>query len=213
MDIYIKPQTKLVVSKRFIKVSDVAEVMLPPNTARDILDTQVLRISAEKKGNYIVSALDLIKLIKRQLPDAHVINVGADDTIIAFAPDKKERNKILQVIMIVFVTLTLMAGSATAIMSFHTDAQLSKVFSKYYSIFFGKESDKPLIIDIPYSIGLAAGIIIFFNHFLGKKLTQDPTPIEVEMTAYDKEVTDSIIDSLEKNEKKRRHSKDEGENS
>jgi stage V sporulation protein AA len=62
----------------------------------------------------------------------------------------------------------------------------------------GEEKDNPLIIEIPYSIGLAAGIIVFFNHFLGHKITDDPTPIEVEMTEYDKEVTDTILNSIEK---------------
>ncbi len=55
-----------------------------------------------------------------------------------------------------------------------------------------------MLIDLPYSIGLAAGIIVFFNHFSGKKLTDDPTPIEVEMSVYEKEVADNLIDTLNK---------------
>ena len=87
-------------------------------------------------------------------------------------------------------------GSATAIMSFHTDAQIPMVFQNYYRIFFQKESEKPLIIDIPYSIGLAFGIIIFFNHFMGKKMSEEPTPIEVEMSTYETAVNSTVIDQM-----------------
>lgn len=86
----------------------------------------------------------------------------------------------------------------TAIMSFHSDAQMPAVFQNMYRIFFGIEATKPYIIYIPYSIGLAVGIIVFFNHFGLKKITEDPTPIEVEMTTYEKESDESVIDRLEK---------------
>ena len=83
-------------------------------------------------------------------------------------------------------------------MSFHSDAQISTVFENYYYIFFNEKIENPMLIDLPYSIGLAVGIIVFFNHFSGKKLTDDPTPIEVEMSVYESEVTDNIIDTLNK---------------
>lgn len=81
-------------------------------------------------------------------------------------------------------------------MSFHSDAQMATVFENYYYIFFNEKVENPMIIDLPYSIGLAVGIIVFFNHFSGKKVTDDPTPIEVEMSNYESEVTDNIIDTL-----------------
>lgn len=36
-------------------------------------------------------------------------------------------------------------------------------------------------MEIMYAIGLALGIIIFYNHFGGKRLSSDPTPLEVQM--------------------------------
>ena len=81
-------------------------------------------------------------------------------------------------------------------MSFHSDAQMAKVFENYYYIFFNEKVQNPMLLDIPYSLGLALGIIVFFNHFSGKKITTDPTPIEVEMSSYEASVTDNIIDTL-----------------
>ena len=204
MDIYIKPKTKIFIGQRkLITINDIAQVEAPEEAAQKILSSGILNINADEKTNYIISVIDIIKVIKRVYPKAAINNVGETDIIVSFVPEKKSRNPIISVFLIVFVTLTLLMGSATAIMSFHTDAQIPKVFQNYYKIFFQKESEKPLIIDIPYSIGLASGIIIFFNHFMGKKLTEDPTPIEVEMTEYENEVNDTILDQL--TEKKVEH--------
>ena len=60
------------------------------------------------------------------------------------------------------------------------------------------------LLSIPYSIGLGMGIIIFFNHFSKFSLTDDPTPIEIEMTTYEKETNASVIDFLEKKRNEKR---------
>ena len=208
MDIYIKPKRKIFISQRkLITINDIAQVEAPEEVAQKILSSGILNINTDEKTNYIISVIDIIKVIKRVYPKVAINNVGETDVIVSFAPEKKSRNPIISGFLVFFVTLTLLMGSATAIMSFHTDAQIPKVFQNYYKIFFQKESEKPLIIDIPYSIGLASGIIIFFNHFMGKKVTEDPTPIEVEMTEYENEVNDTILDQL--TEKKVEHAEED----
>ena len=201
MDIYVKLKAKDFVSQNTrVTINDIAQVEAPEKAAQRILSSGILNINSDKKSNYIISVLDVIKVIKRVCPKASVNNVGETDVIVTFNPDQKRRNPIVSGLLIAFVSLTLLMGSATAIMSFQTDAQIPKVFQNYYKIFFKKENEKPLIIDIPYSLGLAFGIIIFFNHFLGKKVTEDPTPIEVEMTSYENDVNNTIIDQLTEGE-------------
>lgn len=46
-----------------------------------------------------------------------------------------------------------------------------------------------------YSIGIGLGVLIFFNHFMGKKLTADPTPMEVEMRAYEDQVDTTVLEA------------------
>ena len=36
--------------------------------------------------------------------------------------------------------------------------------------------------------------MVFYNHFAGVRFSSDPTPIEVEMDKYEKDVDDTLID-------------------
>ena len=49
-------------------------------------------------------------------------------------------------------------------------------------------------MEVSYSIGLAVGILVFYNHFGPKKLSKDPTPIEVEMRNMKTEINQALID-------------------
>ena len=42
------------------------------------------------------------------------------------------------------------------------------------------------------------GITLFFNHIGGRRITQDPTPIEVEMRVYEKDVDDTLIETADR---------------
>lgn len=197
MDIYIKPAKKAsIAEKRTVHIKDIAEVFAPENITKRVKDIKILEIKTEKKKNYLVTIIDVISAIDKALPGHTINNVGEIDTVIEFSPQKTKDNRFLKIAKIVFVTVVLAAGSSTAIMSFHSDSQMATVFENYYYIFFNEKIENPILIDLPYSLGLALGIIVFFNHFSGKKLTEDPTPIEVEMSSYESDVTDNIIDTL-----------------
>ena len=49
-------------------------------------------------------------------------------------------------------------------MAFHNDIGINKVFVKVYEMISGQASDGFTILEVTYSIGLAVGIIVFFNH-------------------------------------------------
>lgn len=209
MDIYIKPTKKVSIAQRTkILIEDVADISAPDNLLKKIKKIKVLEIKENIKKNYLISVIDIINTIDKALPGHTINNVGEIDTIVEFSPTKEKKNPFVKFIKITFVIIVLFAGSSTAIMSFHSDAQMATVFENYYYIFFNEKVENPLLINLPYSIGLAIGIIVFFNHFSGKKLTDDPTPIEVEMSAYEMQVEDNIIDTLNSE-----NSKNGGDNS
>ena len=199
MDIYIKPKKKVTLSNTSeVTVNDVADIVATKEVASKIKKMQLIIIdnNAGKKQNHLISVTDIITVIQKTYPNFTVNNVGEPDTWVQYMSKKSLDRAWLKWLKIAAVVLVLFVGSSTAIMSFHTDGQIPKIFEKYYSIFFGEEKNNPGIISIPYAIGLGLGIVVFYNHFMGKKLTGDPTPIEVEMELYDRDVTDTMVDAM-----------------
>lgn len=198
MDIYIKPAKKISLAERTsVCIKDIAEVSAPENLLKRVKNIKLMEVNdSEKRKNYLITIIDIITAIDKALPGHTINNVGEIDTIVEYSPKKSKDNKLFKTLKIAFVSIILLVGSSTAIMSFHSDAQMATVFENYYQIFFNEKVENPILIDLPYSIGLALGIIVFFNHFSGKKITEDPTPIEVEMSMYEQQVNDNIIDTL-----------------
>jgi len=199
MDIYIKPKKKATLSEASgITVKDVAEVVADNNIAKKIekLTVQTITDDDKDKKNFLISVTDIIKVIKAKYPDYTINNVGETDTWVQYAAQKSVDNPWWKWAKIAFVCVVLAVGSATAIMAFHTDSQIPKVFENFYRLLAGHEQTNPRIITIPYAIGLAVGIFAFYNHMMGKKLTDDPTPIEVEMEQYENHVTETMVDLM-----------------
>lgn len=201
MDIYIKPDKKYKATNMgAIYIKDIAEIYTESTLKKRVENIKIMEIKENINRCYLVSIIDIINVIDKTLPGNTINNVGEMDTIIEYQMPKNKNNLWLYT-KIIFVALILFAGSATAIMSFHSDAQMATVFENYYYIFFGERVENPAIIDLPYAIGLAIGIIVFFNHLGNKKLTSDPTPIEVELSVYEDSVNTNLIDTLNEEKK------------
>lgn len=187
-----------IISKRLVLVEDVAFLEGPKLIIDKINKVIVMHLpEVSKHKNYLLSIIEVIHAINLEMKDLIIHNLGDNDIIISYKPveDKKEI-KIFTWIKIFFVALVLFVGSIVAIMTFQIDTQLSAVFSKFYFMFLGDNHLQPYIVEIPYAIGLFIGIIAFFNHFSKLKLSDDPTPIEVELNLYKGQVDDSIIETL-----------------
>lgn len=182
IDIYIKLKEKLIKTESVnVRLSDLCDVVCDDKKVNDIIITTLIK---DEYRNYSVSSVEIIKKILNYNKDMKVNVVGLTETIIEYKK-KEKQNKLLNYMKTFIVCVILFAGASTAIMSFHNETALPDVFDTYYKMFFGYESNNQLIIHIPYSIGLAIGIIVFFNHVFGKRFSEDPTPIEVEMVKYE----------------------------
>lgn len=202
MDIYIKPNEKITITARkIVYLKDVGEIWIPGQSTASLGNLVVYQVPEDTEKTYLISVIDIIKAITLKFPDATVNNVGEMDILLTYQKQYKQQNKVWLYSKIVFISLILFTGASTSIMSFHSDAQIPKIFQNYYYMFFGEYNDMPLILAIPYTIGLAIGIILFFNHFSKIYVTKDPTPIEIEMTTYEKETNTSIIDALNRKQK------------
>ena len=107
---------------------------------------------------------------------------------------KKKDSGPAEWIKIAFVSLICFFGTAFTLMAFHNDIGVNDVFSRIYEMVYGRPSDGLTVMEVSYSLGLAVGILVFFNHFGKKRFSVDPTPIEVEMRLYENDLQTTLIE-------------------
>ncbi|MDR0948417.1 MAG: stage V sporulation protein AA [Lachnospiraceae bacterium] len=142
----------------------------------------------------VVSATTLIASMEKACPNISVEMIGEVDVLIEkiSVSVKKGPGVWLKVVLVCMVSFF---GTAFTIMAYHNDIGIEDVFKQLHRIFLGKEPDGINVLEISYSLGLAAGIFLFFNHVGKRKITKDPTPIEVAMRIYEKDVNDALIET------------------
>lgn len=145
----------------------------------------------------VVSALKLVSLIEQTCPGTQVEIIGETDVVIEYTPQK--RQGMGQWLKIAMVSLVCFFGTAFTIMAYHNDIGIRDVFGEVYEIITQKQAQGINPLEVSYSIGLAAGILVFFNHIGNLKLTKDPTPIEVSMKNYERDVNRALAEIAERN--------------
>ena len=202
MDVYVKLRKKAkITGRKTVYLQDVAEVFAPENQGA-LEKLPLFTIPPGKDASYLVGGLDVVRAVAQALPQATVSCLGESDVIVEYKNQPSRPGRAWEWLKVAAISFILFAGSATAIMSFHTDSQMAQIFRQYYEIFLGEEVSRPYLLEIPYAIGLAAGILVFFNHFSRWRLSQDPTPIQVQVTAYEQQAMASTLDRLERQKKK-----------
>lgn len=145
----------------------------------------------------VISIMRIIEMITEIYPGIQIENIGETDILIERVKREK-KGKFRKVPKIAFVSLISFFGTAFTIMAFHNDIQIQDLFNKVHEMIVGTPSNGYSVLEFSYSFGLCIGIIIFFNHIGGKRITKDPTPIEVEMRIYEEEVNQTLIENAER---------------
>ena len=143
--------------------------------------------------------MDIIRLISETVPGTQVNSVGKVDYIIDYHRPKRP-SYAWEWLKTLFVCAVCFFGAAFAIMTFNNDVDVTKVFGEIYYVVTGQQSDGFTILEVSYSIGLAVGIMGFFNHFSKWKLNTDPTPLEVEMRLYEDNISKTLIQNAGRKE-------------
>ncbi len=200
--IYIKAEQASIVANPKVYLEDVVTMTGPDKKRIGELGREVLFVVPDKQTpqKYIFSVLKVIELIQKRHPEALVLNAGETEFIVEYQPPGKKQ-KWLGYVKIVFVCFAVAIGSAFTIMTFNQDASVSDIFAKLYHIVAGQEADGPGLLELGYCIGLPSGIIIFFNHFSHLKMGSDPTPLQVQLRIYERDVNDAIIKTASREEK------------
>lgn len=201
--LYLMAKQSVALSKPDVELSDVAGIYCEDETVR--AKVEALKIHRFRDGaqpRVVISTLRVIEQITKLCPGITVESIGETDIIVEKASlqyDTPEQKKGAgEYVKVAFVALICFFGSAFTIMAFHNDVALSDVLGRIYELVTGTESDGYTALEVAYSVGLAAGIIVFYNHIGGKKLTSDPTPLEVEMRNYERDVNQAIVEMADR---------------
>ena len=189
--LYINIKQNSEVHKKDVFLSDVADVYCVNRAAESKAKAlRVLTIRENRNKRYIMAAIDVIE--KLQDPKLQIDNLGEVSFIVDY--QKPGRPAYFTAwLKTLFVCVIAFFGSAFAIMTFNNDASVSDVFKEIYRLVMGAESDGFTVLELSYTVGLALGIIVFFNHFAKIKINTDPTPLEVEMRLYEDNINKTLI--------------------
>lgn len=197
VNVFLYFEQSTLVNKRRVVLSDVASIYASdPVIKQKIGEIELYVFPGKKKEKLAFCVMKVIELIGTAYPDVSVTPLGEADFVVEYKPaEKKKYEKVLEWGKAVFVCLTVFFGSAFTIMTFNKDASVEEIFALIYKLTEGAERSAPGELEIAYSIGLPIGIVLFFNHFLRKKIDSDPTPLQVQMRQYEKDVNTTIIEN------------------
>jgi stage V sporulation protein AA len=199
--IYIKTDEHDLTHELLVKLGDVFKVEgTDPALVQAVKEVELYRFppdtasASSAKKVVVFSILKVMEKIHAIDPDVTVVNLGETDFILEYIPQKKQA-KWFEILKLVGVAVITFFGAAFTIMAFNNDISVSGVFERFYAQVLGVDKPPVTEIEVCYSIGLAVGIMVFFNHIGKKKITMDPTPIQVELRKYESDVADTLIEN------------------
>ncbi|MCM1272755.1 MAG: stage V sporulation protein AA [Clostridium sp.] len=203
--LYFSLEQSTLVSSRQVHIGDIATVFCSDrDISHTVEKTLVTVLTDTEQDQLVISAMKLVALISKDFKDLSIVNIGSPETIVYYRnlkPASSFKGKAKSILLMVLAFF----GTAYSIMSYNCDVGSIELLNNLYTLFTKETADSlPIGLNlgmIAYSIGLCAGMILFFNHGINKKKTDDPTPLQVQMRLYEQDVNTCIIlDSARNNE-------------
>ena len=198
--LYIQTEKNRKITDPHVHLCDVAD--LTSNNPEVLQRCKVLRVvtlQPEQYGRYRISAMELIEMIQKKEEKVEVNHIGEPQLILTYE-DPKGKNEVISWLKTIFVCLVTFFGTMFSIMTFNTDVDIPSLFERISGQFTSDPAGLT-ILEVTYSAGIGIGVVFFFNHFGRWKITDDPTPMEVEMREYEDQVDMTILEMERRKEK------------
>lgn len=203
--LYLKLEKNIRTYNRTLTLGEAGEMRCADKSVVNRLKTEKLYTFQDVRpgrrscaARAVLSVLDVVEKIEAVYPNLEIQNLGEQDFVVEYST-KRQESPALTFAKVAVICLICFFGSAFSIMAFNNDVSTVDMFGQLYTLFTGQESDGFTILELTYSLGLAGGIIAFFNHIGGRRLTKEPTPIEVEMRLYEDDVNTTLIQTAGRN--------------
>lgn len=188
--IYVRMRNRVQVKlNQEVKVKDVVKVIGPKDLVSKLEDITLLKVKKEDKNIIIIDLVQVIQEMGKMDSELEVQTFGPAQTIVEVVYEKRK----FSFLFFIGVWILLFLGTGITIMNYHVDVSMQEVHQKLFKLITGREDKSPLLIQIPYSIGLGLGMVLFFNHFFKKRFNEEPSPLEVEMFNYQQDLDQYVI--------------------
>lgn len=197
--LYLKLDINPLVRQERIHIADISETWC--RESHILAKCRAVRVplqpSEKGKSRTIYSSAQLVQLIQEAVEQVEVTVLGEQDIVISYA----EEHPVclwLEWCRTAFISFVIFCGAAFAIMTFNNDVGVQQVFDSLHVWIMGTQPEGFSLLEAGYSVGLAVGILGFYNHFRRKSRLADPTPLEVEMRQYEFDLNTAILREAER---------------
>ncbi len=190
--IYIQLKNRVTVPQgKGVTLRDVAFLITDPEWEESLYSILLLQPEQSDGNLILIDLLMVIPRIQELLPTADIEPIGEGKTIVQIEGPSEARKPSMA--LFVLVWLLLFFGSALTIMNFHADVSMQEVQIRIVEMLTGHRDEHPYAFQVAYSLGIGFGMVIFFNHLFKKKWNEEPTPLEVEMYLYQKNIDHYVV--------------------
>lgn len=172
-----------------VTLGDAAQMLAEPQLEAE-LRRLVLAEAPAGEQYILIDMLMIVAAVQERYPDLQIEYYGEPHVLVQWQKESKIRGRHMLFPVVLFL---LFVGSGLTIMNFHADVSMLEVHRKLYKMITGVDHPHPLLLQIPYSLGLGAGMLLFFNRVFKKKINEEPDPLEVEMFLYEENVRQYMV--------------------
>lgn len=188
--LYIRLRRKASVRKgSVVQLRHIAQIFVEPEYEEKLGQLIIHKPRQEDGNRVLIDMMLIVRKVKELYPELQIEHFGEPHVLLEINAGDKKASPVL----IGLVWLLLFIGSGLAIMNFHADVSMLEVHQRIYELMTGRKMEHPLILQIPYSLGIGVGMVIFFNHLFKKKFNEEPSPLEVEMFMYQENINHYVI--------------------
>ncbi len=159
-----------------LRLRDVAGILGPDSAANLPLPCP------DAAGVWKLEALHVARALQKKYPGEDVTLMGADICYVHRVRSAKQ--DFLRPLRTAAAFLILLMGSALGLAWFHSDVDMPRAQYAVYEALTGQPPADTRLITIPYCIGVALGVSVFYA-LPSRKAT---TPLEVKLTEYQEDM-------------------------
>ncbi|BBI33138.1 stage V sporulation protein AA [Cohnella abietis] len=201
--VYVRMRRRAIVRPHsVVTLGDVARLVTVGRLEERLKRLPLHTISAKDGNLLLIDMLQVVKAIREAEPGMVIETFGEPHVLLEISPSREIKPRW---VILVLAWLLLFFGSGMAMMNFHADVNMPAVQRRITELITGRPDSHPWLFQIPYSIGIGMGMLLFFNRLFRKRHNDEPNPLEVEMFMYQENVNHYVI-TEEYNKKHEDHS-------